>query len=474
MNTQNTNIVVYDAMMSSGKTKRIIAEMLEEHKKAQYGLFGANKAKFIYISPFLSEAHRIAGTTARSDTDQRPKLTEQGKVEYLDVPQKELNFCHPSNQNKDGSKQTGLKHLIENGANIVSTHALFKELSPMNLEFAKDYTLVIDESLDVFTPDCTLTAKEVEQYIDINILSIGEDGHTIKFHRENFGRANKVCETVKDTTENTRYYEFAKACDKGLMFKNNGVVLRKFDAEILKAFKKVIIMTYNFKGSMFDLFLQQEKLEYTVEYFGKRVEDIKHLITINENYKDNAIGEIGIGRNGKRDNKVQFLTVTHYTKARNGNKTERSDVTQVMYNRLYNLWCQRNKVDASRRLWTCFKDDVMAISKGTGKTNRFSNSWIPFNTRATNDYDETDHLAFLVNVFMDNRFIAFTKTNGLATSQDHYALNILLQWLFRSAIRKDQPIDVFIPSERMRNLLKDWLDGKVITYNESKEGEDNE
>jgi len=37
-------------------------------------------------------------------------------------------------------------------------------------------------------------------------------------------------------------------------------------------------------------------------------------------------------------------------------------------------------------------------------------------------------------------------------------LNELLQWLWRSAIRDNQPITVSILSERMRELFDNWLE----------------
>ena len=40
---------------------------------------------------------------------------------------------------------------------------------------------------------------------------------------------------------------------------------------------------------------------------------------------------------------------------------------------------------------------------------------------------------------------------------DLYALSALLQWVWRSRIRRSQPIKLFIPSERMRDLFKRWL-----------------
>jgi len=44
--------------------------------------------------------------------------------------------------------------------------------------------------------------------------------------------------------------------------------------------------------------------------------------------------------------------------------------------------------------------------------------------------------------------------------QDTYALAEMLQWIFRSRIRNDEPIDIYVPSERMRSLLIKWLEGE--------------
>lgn len=461
LNPLNTKFVVWDAMMSSGKTQRIIKTMIAEHKPTGY--FGVTPEKFMYISPYLDEAHRIAGTTPITGDDaKRPKLDANGKVIYLDVPQKDLQFCHPSNSNKDGSKQTGLKYLIENSANIVSTHTLFKSLSCLDVPNIENYTLVIDESLEALEYDLTFTNAEIEQYFKINLLSLDADGKTVRFHKENFGRAGKGV----DSTENTQYEQFANDCAKGLVYKVKKRLIRKFDATLLYKFKRVIIMTYNYKGSMFDLILQQAGINPEIEYFGKTVKDVKPLIKINMDEKMNAVG---VARNPNtmiKDGKCITLTSSYFKKDAEGKKVAYPEINKFFYNKLYNMWLQREKVAVERRLWTCFKPDMMEISKGTGKTNRFSSQWLAYNAKATNDYDQTDHLAFLVNAYVMPDFVLVASWNGIKFNQDHYALNILIQWIFRSAIRQKTPkeIDVYIPSERMRNLLIDWLDGEVITY----------
>lgn len=455
---QQTQIVVWDALMSSGKTNKIIDYMVSANKSSN--LMMTDNDYFMYVSPYLDEAHRIAATVSEGEA-QTPVLNEDGSYAYLDEPQTALQFKHPNNKNKDGSKLTGLMSLIGAKHNVVSTHTLLNSLKPEALEQCKDYTLVIDEALVAYEQDTTLPIATVNQYLEINILSLKEDGYTLQFNRENFGRYNND-DPNYDCTKDTEVEQFARDCDKGLLYKFSSKVIRKFDANILTKFKKVIIMTYMFKGSMFDLLLQQSGLDVEIEYFGKRVEDFRHLITINQDKKMNKVGDYGVDAKGNKHLQKFTLTSNHFKKDR----AKGSEVSKKMYNHLYNMWQQREKINPERRLWTSFSLDKAIISKGKGKTNRYGSKWIAFNTKATNNYSQADHLAYLVNVFIDSNFIKASSADDIKLSQDHYALSTLLQWLFRSAIRNNQPIDLYIPSERMRNLLEQWLyEDYLPTYN---------
>lgn len=453
--TEQHNYVIWDAMMSSGKTQRIISYMLNIHNKGF--VFGAKQDRFIYVSPYLAEAHRIAATTSIGEAKTAKRV--EGKIEYDEsLPQAALKFCHPTAQNKDGSKITGFVNLIENQANIVSTHTLLKSLSSLNVDVS-NYTLIIDEALEPYEVDATISGKELERFIKNNILSLDDDEMTLRFHRENFGR-DGGSESVKDT----RFEDFAEDCDKGLMFKVGGRVYRQFDLSLIGKFKRVIGMTYNYKGSAFDLLLQNGGINPHIEYFGKTVDEIKSLIKLNVDRKMNAVGVSTNPKTMIKDGNYPVLTKAYFEKDSEGKKVAFPNITKYFYNQLYNMWLQRENIPVERRLWTCYLDDKDAISKGSGRTNRFGTQWIAFNTRATNDYDETDHLAFLINPYRDPSIIKLLSSKGVKMGQDHYSLNILIQWMFRSALRQGKEINLYLPSQRMKDLLNEWLDGEVLTY----------
>jgi len=52
----------------------------------------------------------------------------------------------------------------------------------------------------------------------------------------------------------------------------------------------------------------------------------------------------------------------------------------------------------------------------------------------------------------------YFEEHGCTVNEDRYALSEMVQWVWRSAIRDGKEISIYIPSLRMRTLLKDWLD----------------
>ncbi len=45
----------------------------------------------------------------------------------------------------------------------------------------------------------------------------------------------------------------------------------------------------------------------------------------------------------------------------------------------------------------------------------------------------------------------------MSIQEDTYALSEMLQFIFRSAIRDGKEIELYIPSFRMRQMLKEWI-----------------
>ena len=116
----------------------------------------------------------------------------------------------------------------------------------------------------------------------------------------------------------------------------------------------------------------------------------------------------------------------------------------------------------SSTLWTAFCH-YKKIDKNTPPTNTllegrgYSLTFLPCNARGLNEYGDRVHVMYLVNRYLNIIQKRFFKSYGIDVDEDKFALSELLQWIWRSAIRNGQKINLYIPSRRMRHLLCDWL-----------------
>ena len=135
---------------------------------------------------------------------------------------------------------------------------------------------------------------------------------------------------------------------------------------------------------------------------------------------------------------------------------------KALQKNLINVFKNKWNVGTDQNLWTVFKD-YRDLIKGKGYTKGF----LSCNVRATNAYRDRDHLAYCVNIFYNPLLKNYFKDHGVNVQEDEYALSEMIQWIWRSAIRDGKEIWVYVPSRRMRDLLKQWLlDLSSVDYNE--------
>jgi hypothetical protein len=334
-------------------------------------------------------------------------------------------FQHPTASNKDGSKLTGLTSLLEQGHNITTTHALFRSLTKEHLDLIKsqNYLLVIDEVLSVYTEYLELK-NELPKLLENKIMFLDTDGVTLRWNR------TLCCDLERYETE-------INLCDSGsLLLLDNKVLLWEMSPEILSCFKQIKMATYLFDGSYMCGFLKYHGFTYTTETFGKKGKDFKSLIQIVNDDKLNKIGD-----------RITALSSSSQVNNRTYND-------QLKKN-LVNLFNHKHKVPKEERLWCCYKGAFNSI-KGFGYTKNF----LAVGTKATNNYAHTSVVAFTVNLFANPIIARHLQTKGITIDENKLALGEMIQWLYRSRIRKNESIVAYIPSRRMRELLIDWLNGK--------------
>ncbi|MCG8991060.1 hypothetical protein LH462_05590 [Laribacter hongkongensis] len=429
-------VKVIDALCGQGKTQRMICDMA--------GL--PDDVNIIYITPLLSETHRIAGTEF-STKDDKKKPLKNGFGCYIydeNHPLHSKQFRHPESQQGDG-KVGGLKYLIENNQNIVATHALFKMLTLEIVELlsSKNYCLFMDEVLDVWSvvedDDLDLKKNELSRLIENDHVVLCDDGYTLKFNHGKFGNVS-----------NTAYEKIAGLCDLEQLLMINKSAVWQMPPLALKNFKHIVVGTYLYEGSLLSAYFSHFGFSVEVERFGKKPSEIRHLISVV--YNPDGRGKDSLNDIGLKRNSLSYTKITKDSDLQIELGKKLSNYYKGSSKSLSNI----HKAKQQERLWTAPKKVYKKIGG-----NAFKASWLASTVKATNDYSDRWALAYLLEKNMKPAmFVLLSKINA-KVDEDIYALSELVQWVWRSRIRKEQPVYIYIPSKRMRDLFEKWLDDGV-------------
>jgi len=430
-------VIVIDSHPGAGKTQWAI----------QYINNDTGNKKFIYITPYKKEIERIIASCPNKD------------------------FKQPRVEDGEGSKLRHLFKLVQSGVNIVSSHALFSNIDD-KLIYAlqmKDYVLFLDEvfqtvdrynmiesDLDTKIKD-KITKMDVETLISQQLIKV-EDDFKITW--------------IDKNKPLSKYNNLMEMSDRGLIyFVNGSLLLWTFPIEVFEegVFNKIFILTHRFESQLQAYYYKYFDLHYTKYMVYKENDEYKIIqgdskdrelewkkfilpkIHILEDDRMNRIGAIYKDFRTNRSYK-SALSKTWYE-----NKIERiEDVRNNLLNYFTNIF----RGNPKEKMWTCFDDEFDAIKSH----NISKKSWLACNARATNEYADKTILAYLVNRYVDPFYDDFFEHKQIKINQDEYAVSEMMQWIWRSAIRNDKDINIYIPSARMRSLLKQYLNNEVLEF----------
>ena len=396
-----TNIYVVDAPCGAGKTSSAI-NMINQ----------SNNEKYLFITPFLKEVERIKSSC------------------------REKQFFEPQEK---GTKLNGIHWLIGSEKNIASTHALFLNFNEdtLNLLKQKEYILILDEVADV-VEIMDISKKDLETilekyaHIEDGLLIWDDMDYTGVFFNIMRMSLNKCIGIYGDTA-----------------------LIWCFPIEIFKIFKEVYILTYMFNGQVQKYYYNFYSTKYNYKYI-KYVNNIYSFTDIPQTYeniykkykdlikicKDEKLNSVG-------DNETA-LSVSWFIR---NNFNTGKHLLKILKNNVGNYFKHIIKTTSKENMWTTFKK-FKNIIRGDG----YSKGFVSVNARATNNYRHKRTLAYCVNIFMNPVLKQFFQQKNIEVDEDKYALSEMIQWIWRSAIRDNKPINIYIPSSRMRNLLINWLD----------------
>lgn len=396
-------IHVIDEIMGNGKTSAMINYMNSYPEK-----------KYIYLSPNLKELERIKNHCAG------------------------LRFKEPSCNH--GSKSINFSYLLERKENIVATHQLFFRQLEDVAEKYSGYTLIIDEA-----PNSVVADFDDKYHGDYNALF----NDFLKF--DNDYRASWITDPGGEAYRGA-FSELKEYCDigyvRGVENGKEKCLFKVFPAEFFEPFEDIFILTFLFKFQMAYAYFISEGFSFD-RYYVTETPDSYLLTDISQprkyidlaskveliSGKKNKLYEVGSGKSA--------LSKTWYSNGRNCNR---------MRCKLRNFFdCTGSK--ANDRFWTVYSGQKEKIS-GT----RYNSSFLSCNAKSTNDYADRHVVAYLINLYFRPTISKYFKHYDVAICDNGFALSEMIQFIFRSAIRKGERIQLYIPSPRMRRLFLAFMD----------------
>ena len=398
-------INIIDRPCGTGKT----SDLLSSFKPSE---------KYLVIVPYLSEVERVLGQAV-------------------------CDFFAPQTDAEIRTKQQSLLELAIEGKNIVATHKLFEGLvSVCRQGYLDDYNLIIDEVPEAVKVACTLSkASTTDIYLNGGYMTLDSNGRVLPT-----SKWEQKQDELKDTLSAKLMAQASTGC---LYLSENTYFLWCMPIELLTSCLTTTILTYKSGGSVLCKYLDKEGVPYVID----------HSPTVDEKFKADARELITISSlpNAITSLRWSFSKQTQFTKAH---------IRKIKV-ALKNLRArQMVGVDPKDIMLTCSKNRWSDEAKENGFKvgSRLADvNWISNTTRGTNSFSNCSHAIYLYDQHLNPAILRWLKAEDTNAFKDEYALSEFIQWLYRSRVRKGEPVTVFFASQRMENLVRSWLYDDVRT-----------
>lgn len=416
-------VSVIDAPCGTGKTTSIQAEI------------NSNDDPVVFCTPFIEEIQRTANECSKVIStvilkEERDKTT--GGTVVIDV----FSKYHKEN------KLDFVKGLLSQGKSVSISHELFKLLDEDCYRYIQQYgyKLYLDEvvnSVEVMN----IKPSDIRHLLEVKAMTTLADTKEILWLEEEYDGAFNQLKKA------------SKAGDVYLTDISDKKQLIVWELSICKFifFKEVTLLTYLFEGSELSCFFKINRVPYTL-YSMKN-----HKIVPYDKFTENreALKDKIAIYNGKANKNFNgTLSATYYN-----DKKNKEEIAQLKKN-AESYFKNTLKAYNTTIMWACYKNDINKL-----KFKRCtSNNYVPFNSRATNKYDDRTNLAYMINVFCEPDIMQYFNSYGVTLDQDLFAVSTLIQWLCRSAVRRTDftgKVNLYLPSQRMRDLLDKFFNYEI-------------
>lgn len=427
-----SDVYVLDGLMGSGKSYGIF-KWIQEHPNEKY----------IYVSPLLSE------------------VEEGGRI-HRDL--KTVKFNSPSTD-YNNTKSSHLLSLLKHGYNIACTHNLYLLMDEEHLNEIErqGYIVILDEEVNVIENFNNYSRADLKGLLDEGVIEVQECDGMLLWIKDSEYYADK----------HHKYHQFRNYVKSGMVYvakRDHRMMVTQLPIKLFTSAKKVIIITYMFDGNVLDCFLRLKGIE--VKPFTEVELKIIDKQTIRDNIKlvepsgkfkkCSKFGLSSTWYSGDKefaiDGKYKKCTLADLNLIANLIASVGRNNSATAQDMMYTLPKARSGLpDVQTQLRGIVKPKNYFMSEKPTRYNKGKYCWLSSHTRATNDYAHKWCVVHAYNRYPLTPVKSYLQDYGVGINDDVFALSELLQFVWRSRIRKGESIVLCIVSERMRELFVRWL-----------------
>ena len=418
-------VEILDSIMGSNKTNRVL-DWIDSNPNERY----------LYISPLLSEVDN----TSRLATNL-----------------KHVSFEFPSTDEYD-TKTDDLLSKLEVGANISCTHSLYLSMTEKHLDLIEkfEYIVIIDEEVGVIDAFKKYSTDDLAYLNSNGDIEISDEDGMISWVGAELGKKAKY----------KQFYNLCKAKAVYATKRSDTMLVTQMPVELFTRAKRVIIMTYMFNGNVLDNFLKLKKVEVVpfteVQPTQIDKQEIRELIDLKP--LDRKLLKLSMSVYGyDKMDKKGFDLISNYIRSTGLSVGAKAiDTMYTLPKAVSPVEVKSGKRVAPRGYLTykteVLDEDGVVVLDGKGKPKTEDNyCWLHSGCRATNKYAYKWYLAHCYDRHPNLSVETYLKEYGCPVDKNVFALSEMLQWIWRSRIRKGECIVLAIPNTRMHNLFIDWL-----------------
>lgn len=331
------------------------------------------------------------------------------------------------------------------------THELFYNFNEHHIEAIRKgkYVIISDEELGFLDP--YQLRKEDYDFLQANNLTVMDD------------KTGQITFTGTHADEGSKYWDVRCRANTGSLFgavNSPKFMVTVISPKLVHAAERFIVLTYGYTGCLMESFLGIHNIQ-TVEFTEAKlkkstVEAVANLQQRIKFVSDDIAEEIG----SQCSLSSTWWKSTTVSKAKR--LTQRAKVSNAIRKVLDRSGLNKADLMYTIPVSSCERSlgfETSKIGKDPVVGEEHTRSFLPFNTRSTNIYANKKLAVHAYDLHPHAAVKAYLQSQGRIVDIDTYARNHMVQWFFRSCIRKDTDdvLQVCILSSRMRSIFKQWL-----------------